>query len=198
MHADRTPPPLVVSFQAIRLRRPLPGPGNRHKCSKNINTIFRLLLPPAGVSCGQLKRRWRPGSGRARGWPPGRRRLFFEKRARSRTAILAPPSFASCRSPASAPVSGALPLKSGQPGSRWVIGDPGRARPAQAGHPPIGLTGAHLVGTAILKGWKSLSPGLRGTSYPGITGQTPPTLKEFHQCRKTREKGSVNENVTFY
>jgi len=26
---------------------------------------------------------------------------------------------------------------------------------------------AHLDTTAILKGWKSISPGLRGTSYPG-------------------------------
>ena len=60
------------------------------------NTIFSLPLPPAGVSCGpawggQSSRRLRPGSGPARGWPPCRRRLFFEKRARSRTAILAPP-----------------------------------------------------------------------------------------------------------
>ena len=30
-----------------------------------------------------------------------------------------------------------------------------------------GRSGVHLISTTILKGWKSLSPGLRGTSYPG-------------------------------
>jgi len=29
---------------------------------------------------------------------------------------------------------------------------------------------AHLGTNAILKGWKSFSPGLRGTSYPGRAG----------------------------
>src|SRR6266478_4073541 len=37
----------------------------------------------------------------------------------------------------------------------------------------------------ILKGWKSFSPGLRGTSYPGKTGQTPATLKGLHLRHRT-------------
>src|SRR5437899_7958249 len=40
------------------------------------------------------------------------------------------------------------------------------------------------IDAIILKGWKSLSPGLRGTSYPGMTGQTRPTLKGLHQCEQ--------------
>src|SRR5437870_4517976 len=32
----------------------------------------------------------------------------------------------------------------------------------------------------ILKGWKSLSPGLRGTSYPGKSRRSISTLKELH------------------
>src|SRR5438067_6029458 len=39
--------------------------------------------------------------------------------------------------------------------------------------------------TTILKGWKSLSPGLRGTSYPGVVSQTCPTLKGLHRSGKT-------------
>ncbi len=40
----------------------------------------------------------------------------------------------------------------------------------------------HLVTAAILKGWKSFSPGLRGTSYPGgLSIPRPPTLKGLHQ-----------------
>ncbi len=38
---------------------------------------------------------------------------------------------------------------------------------------------------AILKGWKSLSPGLRGTSYPARVGQASPTLKGLYRSRKT-------------
>src|SRR6267154_4633089 len=34
---------------------------------------------------------------------------------------------------------------------------------------------------SILKGWKSLSPGLRATSYPGLARQTRPILKGLHQ-----------------
>jgi hypothetical protein len=45
---------------------------------------------------------------------------------------------------------------------------------------------AHLAGTAILKGWQSFSPGLRGTSYPGVTGQVPTTLKGLHLGGKAR------------
>src|SRR6266478_3959896 len=37
----------------------------------------------------------------------------------------------------------------------------------------------------ILKGWQSFSPGLRGTSYPGVVGQTSPTLKGLHRSGKT-------------
>ncbi len=40
-----------------------------------------------------------------------------------------------------------------------------------------------LAPSTILKGWKSLSPGLRGTSYPGVKHHTSTTLKGLHQLR---------------
>ena len=45
---------------------------------------------------------------------------------------------------------------------------------------------AHPAGATILKGWKSFSPGLRGTSYPGKLGQRPSTLKGLYQGREAR------------
>src|SRR6266404_3390588 len=33
------------------------------------------------------------------------------------------------------------------------------------------IMSAEVVASSILKGWKSLSPGLRGTSYPGVGGR---------------------------
>src|ERR1039457_2254891 len=47
---------------------------------------------------------------------------------------------------------------------------------------PCLLDGPHRVSTTILKGWPSLSPGLRATSYPGNTHPTPRfTLKGLYQ-----------------
>src|SRR5213592_306684 len=44
------------------------------------------------------------------------------------------------------------------------------------------LDGEHLVRTTILRGWKSLSPGVRGTSYPGLPSQRAVlTQKGFNQ-----------------
>src|SRR2546425_12606172 len=46
----------------------------------------------------------------------------------------------------------------------------------------ITTEGAHLGGTtAILKGWESFSPGLRGTSSAGVKHRTPATLQGLHQ-----------------
>src|SRR5208282_3771548 len=60
---------------------------------------------------------------------------------------------------------------------RTPHGGTGKMRPY--GELPIR---AHLVGTTILKGWQSLSPGLRGTSYPGNTHPKPRfTLKGLYQ-----------------
>jgi len=49
---------------------------------------------------------------------------------------------------------------------------------------PINQQAAHLESTTILKGWESISPGLRGTSYPGsaIT-KTNFTLKRVISTR---------------
>src|SRR6266446_921423 len=46
---------------------------------------------------------------------------------------------------------------------------------------------AHLCGTTVLKEWKAFSPDLsrKAGSHPGITGQTPPTLKGLHQRHRT-------------
>src|SRR6266404_824224 len=46
------------------------------------------------------------------------------------------------------------------------------------------LTSISIPRGFILKGWKSLSPGLRGTSYPGeIAPYRSATLKELNQIR---------------
>ena len=49
---------------------------------------------------------------------------------------------------------------------------------------PIDQQASHLDSTTILKGWESISPGLRGTSYPGsaIT-KTNFTLKRVISAR---------------
>ena len=51
--------------------------------------------------------------------------------------------------------------------------------PASIPFSPLGRP--NLPTTSILKGWKSFSPGLRGTSYPGVKHRTPATLKGLHQ-----------------
>src|SRR6266446_2413313 len=48
------------------------------------------------------------------------------------------------------------------------------------------MQGTPFACFAILKGWESFSPGLRGTSYPGLSVQTPTTLKGLRQGRETR------------
>src|SRR6266404_3928811 len=50
--------------------------------------------------------------------------------------------------------------------------------PASIPFSPLGRP--NLPTTAILKGWKSVSPGLRGTSYPGVKHSTAATLKGLH------------------
>src|SRR6266576_1996197 len=50
--------------------------------------------------------------------------------------------------------------------------------PASIPFSPLGRP--NLPTTSILKGWKSFSPGLRGTSYPGVKHRTPATLKGLH------------------
>ena len=137
-------PPSVVFFKAIRLGRPLHGHGNGRKCSVDISynnslasaarwSKLRPVEPPVAArvrpcrlvaAVCSLKRG--PGAG-------------------LRPLRLPPLPVAGCRWPAFAPVSGALQLKSRHLRSRWGIGDPGRARPAQAGHPPIGLTGKNAI-----------------------------------------------------
>src|SRR5437016_13479241 len=59
-----------------------------------------------------------------------------------------------------------------------------RGRPVYDGRSGCAHLGATLSGSKqgiILKGWKSISPGLRGTSYPGVKQRVPATLKGLNQ-----------------
>src|SRR5438445_8430642 len=48
---------------------------------------------------------------------------------------------------------------------------------------------AEVMVSSILKGWKSLSPGLRGTSYPGIGGAMNLNPERVLSKTLTRYKG---------